>query len=229
MVRLTMFLGLDSLSGASGVTRTHLFENVPAGTLDMAGNKFGRLVGISRLYDRDELAVLANDRGTPGEREIETPGHGSKHFAMLPPKLGGMAVIVSLVHHGVEGGIQLTVPECVGEVVLFNQALDAFEFGDVLAGSHIHEPPRQGRLDQDTDLIDIPDKVLIYGSHTRPAVGAKDDKAFSAQQLQGLAHRVGRGAMTPGEFGDHKPFVGGEPSLNDVLPDEFIKRGALAR
>ena len=46
--------------------------------------------------------------------------------------------------------------------------------------------------------------------------------------VQGLAHRVGRGAMTPREIGDHKPFVGGEPSLDDVFPDQFIKRGALA-
>ena len=99
------------LSGPSSVARTHLFENMPAGTLDMAGNEFGRLVGFSRLHVRDELAVLANDRGTPREREIETPAHGSEHFAVLPPKLSGMAVIVPLIHHGVEGGIQLAVPE----------------------------------------------------------------------------------------------------------------------
>ena len=136
----------------------------------MARNEFGCLVGISRFYMRDELAVLAKDRGTPGEREIETPAHGAQHFAMLPPKLGGMAVIVPLIHHGVKSGIQFTVPERVGEVVLFNQALDTFEFGNVLDGSHIHEPSRQGRLDQDSDLVDIPDKILVYRSDARPSV-----------------------------------------------------------
>jgi hypothetical protein len=194
----------------------------------MAGNEFGCLVGISRLYVRDEFAVLTNDRGTPGECEIETPADGSQHFAVLPPKLGGMAVIVPLVHHGVEGGIQLTVPECVGEVVLFNQTLDTLQFGDVLASSHIHKPSRQGWLNQNTDLVDIPDKILIYGPDTRPAVGEKGDKALSTQQLQGLAHGVGRSAVTPGEISDHKTFVGGEPSLDDVFPDQFVERGALA-
>src|ERR1700730_5979072 len=106
-----MMLQTDILSGPSGVARTHLFENMPAGTLDMAGNEFSRLVGISGLYERDEFAVLANDRGTPREREIETPAHGSQHFAVLPPKLSGMAVIFPLIHHRVEGGMQLAVPE----------------------------------------------------------------------------------------------------------------------
>src|SRR3989337_2446095 len=93
MVTLTVFeTGPSFLSGPSGVARTHLFEDMPAGTLDMAGNEFGRLVGFSRFYVRDEFAVLANDRGTPREREIETPADGSQHFAMLPPKFGGMAV-----------------------------------------------------------------------------------------------------------------------------------------
>ena len=39
------------LSGPGGVARAHLFENMPAGTLDMAGNEFGRLVGVSGLDD----------------------------------------------------------------------------------------------------------------------------------------------------------------------------------
>jgi hypothetical protein len=48
--------GLDLRSTSpSGVARTHLFENMPACTVDMAGNQFGRLVGFSRLYKRDEL------------------------------------------------------------------------------------------------------------------------------------------------------------------------------
>lgn len=98
----------------------------------MASNKFGRLVGLSRFHESDELAVLAEDRGAPGKREIETAAHGPQHFAMLPPKLGGMAVIVPLVHHRVERGIQLAVLERVSEVVLFDQALEAFELGDVL-------------------------------------------------------------------------------------------------
>src|SRR5687767_10891987 len=103
---------------------------MPARTFDMAGNQFGRLVGFSGLYKRDEFAVLPHDRGTAREREIEAPGDGSQHFAMLPPELGGMAVVVPLVHHGVEGGVELAVPENVGEIVLLDQALDAFELGD---------------------------------------------------------------------------------------------------
>ncbi len=109
----------------------------------MACNEFGCLVRISRFYMCDELTMLAKDRGTPGEREVEAPAHGSKHFAMLPPKLGGMAVVVLLVHYGVKGGVQLAMSQRVGEVVFFNQALDAFEFSNVLDGGHIHEPSRQ--------------------------------------------------------------------------------------
>ena len=194
----------------------------------MACNQFGCLAGISRFYMRDELAVLAKDRGTPGEREIETPAHSPQHFAMLPPKLGGMAVIVPLVHHGVKGGIQLAVPERVGKIVLFDQALDTFEFGNVLDGSHIHKPSRQCWLDQDSDLVDIPNKILVYRPDARPTVGNKGDKALAPQQLQSLAHGVGRGTVTPGEIGDHKPFVGSEPPLDDVFPDQLIKRSALA-
>ena len=127
-----------------------------------------------------------------------------------------------------KSGIQFTVPERVGKVVLFNQALDTFEFGNVLDGSHIHEPSRQGRLDQDSDLVDIPDKILVYRSDARPSVSDEGDKALAAQQLQSFAHGVGRGTVTPGEIGDHKPFVGGEPPFDDVFPDQLIKRGALA-
>src|SRR6186713_2661936 len=102
---------------------------MPSRTLDMTGNKFGRLLGFSGLYQRDELAVLPHDRGTAGEGEIEAPGDGPQHFAMLPPEFGRMAIVVPLVHHGVEGGVELAVPERVGEIVLLDQALDAFEFG----------------------------------------------------------------------------------------------------
>ncbi|MGO8601274.1 GntR family transcriptional regulator, partial [Rhizobium ruizarguesonis] len=38
--------------------------------------------------------------------------------------------------------------------VVFDQALDAFEFSNVLDGGHIHEPSRQCRLDQDNDFAD---------------------------------------------------------------------------
>jgi hypothetical protein len=182
------------LSCSSGTTRTHVLEDVPAGALNMACNEFGCLVRMPRLYMRDKLAMLAKDCGTPGEREVETPTYGSKHFAMLPPKLGGMAVVVLLVHYRVKGGVQFAVSERVGEVVLFNQALDAFEFSNVLDGGHIHEPFRQCRLDQDPDLIDVPNEILIYGPDTRSAVGDEGDKALPAQQLQSLAHGVGRGA-----------------------------------
>jgi len=194
----------------------------------MACNEFACLVRVSRFYMLDELAMLAKDRGAASEREIETPAHGSKHFAMLPPKLGCVAVVVPLVHYGVEGGVQLAVPDRIGEVVLFNQPLDAFEFSNVLDGGHTHEPSRQCRLDQDSYLVDVSNKVLIDRPDTRSAVRNEGDKTFAAQQLQSLAHWVGRGAMAPGEISDDKPFVGSEPPFDDVIPDQLIKRGALA-
>ncbi len=194
----------------------------------MARNKLGCLVRVARLYVLDELSMLAKDRRTPGECEVETPAHGSKHFAMLPPKLGGMAVIVLLVHYGMKGGVELTVPERVGEVVLFNQGLDAFEFSNVFDSRHADEPSRQGRLDQHSNLVDVSNKILVNRPNARSAIGNKGNKALPAQQLQSLAHGIGRGAVTSGEVGDHKPFVGGEPPFDDVFPDQLIERGALA-
>jgi len=52
----------------------------------------------------------------PGDGEVEAAADGAQHFAMLPPELGGVAVVVPLVHHGVEGGVELAVPELVGEM-----------------------------------------------------------------------------------------------------------------
>ena len=109
----------------------------------------------------------------------------------------------------------------IGEVVLFDQALDTLEFGDVLVGRHADEPSRQGRLDQDADLVDVADEVLVDRPHARAAVGTKMTKPSPRKQLQGLAHGVGRGAVTPGEVGDDQPFVGCEPALDDVVADEF--------
>ena len=68
--------------------------------------------------------------------------------------------------------------------------------------------PADGGVDQNAYLVDVADKILIYGPDARAAVREENDKALSTQKLQGLAHRVGRGAVTPGEVGDHKPFVG---------------------
>ena len=116
----------------------------------------------------------------------------------------------------------------IGEVVLLDQALDAFEFGDVLVGRHVDEPAGQRRLDQDADLVDIADEILVDRPDARAAVGREDDEALAAQQLQRLAHRVGRGAVTLGEVGDHEPLVGCEPPRDDVFADQFIERGALA-
>lgn len=109
----------------------------------MACDKFGCLVRPSGFDMRDKLAMLAQDRCTPGKRKIEAAANGSKHFAMFPPKLGGMAVVVLPVHDGMKGGVQFAMPYRVGKVVLFNEALDAFEFTDVLHRRHIHEPARQ--------------------------------------------------------------------------------------
>src|SRR5690242_15370761 len=102
--------GLTSaLSSLSGAASAHVFENMAARALDMAGHQFCRLVGFAGLHQLDQRAVLVHDRGTAGEGEIEPPGHGAQDFAMLPPELGGMAVIVPLVHHHVEGGVELAV------------------------------------------------------------------------------------------------------------------------
>ena len=96
-----------------------------------------------------------------------------------------------LIHDGVEGGVELAVLELIGEIVLLDQPLDAFQLGDVLGGRHGHEPARQGRLDQHTDLVDIADKILIDRPDARAAVGSEDDEPLAPQQLQRLAHRVG--------------------------------------
>ena len=138
--------------------------------------EFGRLVGFSGLDMRDEFAVLLYDRGTAGEGEIEAPGHGSQHFAMLPPELGGMAVIVPLVHDGMEGSVELAVLENVGEIVLFDQPLDALaapdvawqehEAGAILARRRQREPDDLaeepvGHLDQDEESAGIFHQALV--------------------------------------------------------------------
>src|ERR1700748_2792815 len=101
---------------------------MPARALDMASHQFGRLVGFSSFHQHDERAVLVHNRGTAGEGEIEAPADCAQNFAMLPPKLGGVAVVVPLVHHGVESSVELAVLELVRKIVVLNQALNALEF-----------------------------------------------------------------------------------------------------
>src|SRR5688572_16501941 len=125
---------------------------MPTGTLDVACDKFGGQIGLAGLHQRDEFAVLAHDCGASREGEVETPGNRPQNLAMLPPELRGMAVVMPLVHHGVECRVEFAVPEYVGKVVLFDQALDTLKLGNVLAGCHVHEPSRQSRLDQYADL-----------------------------------------------------------------------------
>ena len=86
-----------------------------------------------------------------------------------------------------------------------------FELGNVLVGRHADEPARQGRLDQNADLVDVADEILVDRPDARAAIAVKDDEAFAAQQLQRLANRVGRGAVALGEIGDDQPLIGLEP------------------
>ena len=39
----------------------HLLENVAAGPFDVAGDEFGRLVGVAGLDEVDEFAMLAEN------------------------------------------------------------------------------------------------------------------------------------------------------------------------
>ena len=105
----------------------------------MASNEFGRLVGLARFHERDELAVLADDRGAPGKREIETAAHGPQHFAVFPPELGCVAVVVlqvvlpsGAIDYGLtrviqQGLVVLSLPAVVGIVWLLGKV--RFSFG----------------------------------------------------------------------------------------------------
>src|SRR5690606_38527969 len=87
----------------------HLFDDVPARSRHMARNRLRRPVGVLRLYALNELSVVAQDGRAAGEGVVHPPGDGAQHLAVLPPQLSGVAVVVALVHHRMEGGVELAV------------------------------------------------------------------------------------------------------------------------
>lgn len=194
----------------------------------MAGDKLSRRVGFAQFHVRDKLPMFGQNCSAASKREIEAPADGSKHLTMFPPQLRGMAVIVLLVHHCMESGIKFAVLESVGEVVLFNKRLNAFELGNVFRRRHRYEPSRQCRLDQHPNLVNVSNEILIDWPHASAAIRHERDKAFSAQQLQGLANRVSGGPMASRKIGDDQPLVCRKPAFDDVVPNEFVERGPLA-
>ena len=102
--------------------------------------------------------------------KLKLAADGAQHLAVLPPQLGGVSIVVALVHDGVERRIELAVQQRIGEIVLLDQTLEALQFRDVLAGRHADEPARQRRLDEHADLGNVADEVLVDGPHARAAV-----------------------------------------------------------
>ena len=192
----------------------HLFENVAARSFDVAGDGFGRLVGVMDLREVDQFPMLAENGRAPGEGEVEAAADGAQHLAMLPPEHGRVPVVVTAVHDRVKRRVQLAVPQRIGEVVFLDQALEALELGDVLFGRHADEPAGQGRLDQNADLVDVADEVLVDRPHPRAAVQGEGDEAFPPEELERLANRVRGGAVTAREVGaTRRSFGFSRPSM----------------
>src|SRR5690606_16351954 len=74
---------------------------------------------------------------------------------------------------------------------------------------------------------DVTHEVLVDRPHARAAIRGDGDEALAAQLLQRLAHRIARGAVAFGDFGDDQPLVGAEPPGDDVLADELVDRSAV--
>ena len=64
----------------------------------------------------------------------------------------------------------------------------------------------------DADLVDVADEIVVDRADARAAVRREDHEAFAAQQLQRFAHRIGGGAESLGEIGDHEAFIGLQPA-----------------
>jgi len=170
------------------------------------------------------------------EREIEPPASRPRStFAMLPPKFGG--------HGGYSCRRYITVWKAVSSSLCLNGLAKLFSsirawrrsrFGDVLAGSHIHKPSLSGLGSIRTPIsVDIPDKILIYGSERAPP-------RLATKVNEALPHAtVGRGPRGLGlvEGGvdagresvtTSRSLAASRPSMMSSLI-RFIKRGALAR
>ena len=163
------------------------------------------------------------------QREVEAAADRAQHLAVLPPQLGGVTVVVSLVHR--RCGMRCRA-RCacigIGEIVLLDQALEALQLRDVLVCRHPDEPARQCRLDQHADLGDVADEILVDRPHARAAVAVKRPRSLRrAESAAPRAPDLSR-CHGAGEVGGDQPLVGSEPALDDVLADEFVDGGAFA-
>ena len=100
----------------------------------------------------------------------------------------------------------------------------ALEFRDVGLRGHSDEPTRQGRLDQNADLVDVANEISVDRPHARAAIAGEDDEAFAAQELQHLPNRRRRTAVTLGEVGDDEALIGLEPPRDDVVADHLVEQ-----
>ncbi len=109
----------------------HMLEDVKAGPFDMARDELGGLVRVAGLDVCDEFAMIADDLRPSRQGEIEPAAHRAEHLAMLPPQLGSVPVVMSLIDQGVELGVEVAVLDLVGEIVRFDLALDPLQFSDI--------------------------------------------------------------------------------------------------
>src|SRR3712207_6755696 len=122
-----------------------------------------------------------------------------------------MSIVVSLVDQGMEFRVEITVQNLVSEIVGLYLALDSFEFRDVGLRGHPDEPTRQGRLDQNADLVDVANKIPIDRPDARAAISSEDDEAFTAQELQHLPNWRRRTTVALGEIGNDEALIGLKP------------------
>ena len=148
--------------------------------------------------------MITDDLRSPREGEIELAADRAEHLAMFPPQLRGVPIVVSLIDQGVEFGVEVAVLDLVSKIVGLDLALDPFQFGDIGFRRHSDKPARQSRLDQNADLVDVANEIPVDRPHARAAIAGEDHEAFAAQELQHLANRRRRAAVTLGEVGDDK-------------------------
>ena len=146
---------------------------------------------------------------------------------MLPPELGGVAVVVAVVDDLVEAGVELPVQGEVGEVERLDLGLDRLQPLDVGVVDDRDEPAGQRRLDQHLDLDDVAHEALVDRPDPGAAVGLDHHEALAAQELQRLADRVGRGAVAGGELGDLQPLVRPEAAGDDLVAEPLVDPAGL--
>ena len=195
-----------------------------AGSFDVAGDELGGLIGIASLDVRDEFAMITDDLRSSRQGEIEPAADRTKHLAVLPPQLSSVSIVVSLIDQGVEFGVEVAVLDLVDEVVGLDLALDPFQFGDIGFSRHPDKPARQSRLDQNTDLVDVANKIPIDRPHARAAVAGEDNEAFAAQELKYLPNRCRRTAMALCKIGDDQALIGFKPARNNVLANDLVEQ-----